>query len=138
MTKRKPKLNEQTPDAGGGGYAGEARGGFDPLMGWTTAVGVGIAGLAYAKTKAPYMKQPKVGKNTSWTTQEQSDYYAGQAAALERTVQQMNHPSYYSKFFKMNEQDEMFTKIEQIRMMNEAERLRSRANFLSPQRSRKK
>ena len=31
----------------------------------------------------------------------------------------------------MNEQDEMFTKIEQIRMMNQADRLRKRANIIA-------
>ncbi len=139
--QRKPKIqdpasNEQTPDAGGGGYAGESRGGFDPLMGYTTAIGLGAAGIVYARTQAT--RPVKLTNKSQWATQDQSDYYAKQAALLERTARKMDHPAYFSKYFKENERDKMFTKIEQIKMMNEAKKLRSRANFLSPQRSRKK
>ena len=130
--------NEQMPD--GGGDPNATRGGFDPLFGWTTAIGLGAAGIAYAKTQAPRNNIPvqKIRGKETWTLQEQSDYYAGQAASLERTVKKMGHPSFYSRASLMNEQDEMFTKIEQIRLMNQADRLRSRANFLSPQRRIKK
>jgi len=65
--KRKPKTaNEQTPDAGGGGYAGESRGGFDPLMGWNAAIGLGAAGVVYAKTQTPRIKMPDI-RAKSWT-----------------------------------------------------------------------
>jgi len=43
----------------------------------------------------------------------------------------MDHPSYYGTAFRMNQQDQLFTKIEQVRMMNQADRLRSRANWLA-------
>lgn len=123
--------NEQMPD--GGGDPNATRGGFDPLFGWTTAIGLGTAGIAYAKTQASRTNIPvqKVRGKETWTAQEQSDYYAGQAASLERTVQKMGHPSFYSRASLMNEQDEMFTKIEQIRMMNQADRLRRRANIIA-------
>lgn len=138
--KRKPKTaasNEQQLE-GPGGQGGESRGGFDPLMGWTTAIGLGTAGIVYAKTQAPRTKLPQLRSKTTWTAQEQSDYYAGQAASLEKTARKMGHPSFYSRASLMNEQDEMFTKIEQIRLVNQADRLRKRANFLSPQRRTKK
>ena len=130
--KRNPKTataNEQTPD-GGGNYAGESRGGFDPLMGWNTAIGVGAAGVVYAKTRTPRTKIPNI-RAKSWTAEEESNYYATQAASLEREVRKMDHPSYYGTASRMNQQDKLFTKIEQVRMMNQADRLRSRANWLA-------
>lgn len=122
--------NEQMPD--GGGDPNATRGGFDPLFGWTTAIGLGAAGIAYAKTQAPRNNIPvqKIRGKETWTLQEQSDYYAGQAAALERESRMMSHPSYFSSV-KFNEQDEMFTKIGQIRLMNQADRLQRRANTIA-------
>jgi len=131
-SKTSVNQNEQTPDAGGGGYAGESRGGFDPLMGWTTAIGLGTAGIVYAKTQASRTKIPvqKVRGKETWTAKEQSDYYAGQAASLERESRMMSHPSYFSSV-KFNEQDNLFIQMQQIKLKSEADKLRRRANTIA-------
>ena len=87
-SKRKPKpsvSNEQQLE-GPGGQGGESRGGFDPMMGWSAAAGVGLAGIVYAKTKTPVTNIPvqKVRGKETWTAEEQSNYYAALAAGMEK------------------------------------------------------
>lgn len=86
----------------------------------------------YAENQAALTNIPaqKVRGLETWTAEEQSNYYAGQAALIEKTVRKMNHPAYYSDF-PSNKQDRMFNQIEQIRLMNVADGLRKRANHIA-------
>ena len=123
--------NEQQLE-GPGAQGGESGGGFDPLMGWNVIGGAALASIVYAKTRIPRMNTPvpKVRGKETWTAEEQSNYYAGQAAALERESRMMSHPSYFSSV-KFNKEDNLFIKIRQIKLMNDADRLRKRANHIA-------
>lgn len=123
--------NEQQLE-GPGGQGGESRGGFDPLMGWSAAAGVGLAGIVYAKTKASgtNIPVPKVRGKETWTAEEQSNYYAGQAAVMEKEARKMSHPSYFSSV-PLNKRNQEFNEIARIKLMNDADRLRKRANHIA-------
>ena len=128
----KPKTANEQQLEGPGGQGGESRGGFDPMMGWSAAAGVGLAGIVYAKTKAPLTKIPvqKVRGKETWTAEEQSNYYAGLAAGMEKDARKMSHPSYYSDI-PLNKRSQEFVEIARIKMMNDADRLRKRANHIA-------
>jgi hypothetical protein len=127
----KPKVSNEQQLEGPGAQGGESKGGFDPWAGWSAATGVAAGGIIYARREvASKQVTAKLRGPTTWTAEEQSNYYAQQAAATEKTVRKMNHPAYYSDF-PSNKQDRMFNQIEQIRLMNQADKLRSRANFIS-------
>ncbi len=141
MTKRKPKnqrkpkiqdpaSNEQTPDAGGGGYVGESRGGFDPLMGWTTTAGAAAFAYTYAKTRPPFpiIKAPK-NPHSQWDSMTK---HALEAIDLENQIRKMNHPSSQRMIAKMNEEDPLASQIAKIRLTRLAGRARDRANYMDP------
>ena len=122
--------NEQQLE-GPGGQGGESGGGFDPLMGWSAAAGAAAAGIIYARREAASKKiTARLREPTYWTAEEQSNYYAGQAAAMEKSAKQMSHPSYFSDI-PLNERSQMFNQIGIIKTMNDADRLRKRANFIA-------
>ena len=127
----KPKVSNEQQLEGPGGQGGESKGGFDPLMGYSAAAGLAAGGIIYARREiASKQVTAKLRGPTTWTAEEQSNYYAGQAALTEKNVRKMNHPAYFSDF-PSNKQDRMFTQLEQIRLMNQADKLRSRANFIA-------
>ena len=129
-TKVVPTVNQNEQQLEGpGGQGGESRGGFDPMMGWNAIGGAALAGIAYAKIRTPRTKIPvqKVRGKEIWTAEEQSNHYASQAAFMEMEAKKMSHPSYFGKV-KFNEQD---IKIQQIKLMSDADKLRRRANTIA-------
>ena len=129
-TKVVPTVNQNEQQLEGpGGQGGESRGGFDPMMGWNAIGGAALAGIAYAKIRTPRTNIPvqKVRGKEIWTAEEQSNHYASQAAFMEMEAKKMSHPSYFGKV-KFNEQD---IKIQQIKLMSDADKLRRRANTIA-------
>jgi hypothetical protein len=106
--------------------------GIEDLSNLAAVVGGAKLLQTYAKNQAALTNIPlqKVRGKETWTAEEQSNYYATQAAVTEKTVRKMNHPAYYSDY-PSNKQDRMFNQIEQIRLMNQADMLRKRANNIA-------
>lgn len=92
-------------------------------------VGAAKMSQTYLKNQAALTNIPvqKVRGKETWTAEEQSNYYASQAAFMEMEAKKMSHPSYFGKV-KFNEQD---IKIQQIKLMSDADKLRRRANTIA-------
>ena len=87
--------------------------------------------IGAAKMSKTYLKNqiPAPIKNRTMTPAEEAVSYYQKVNELQRDSKRIGHPTYYSDI-PFNERDQMFIKIEQIRMMNEAERFQRRADHL--------
>ena len=109
--------------------------GIQDLGNLAAVVGAAKMSKTYSKNQAALTNIPvqKVRGKETWTAEEQSNYYAGQAALMEKEARKMSHPSYFSQEYGVpfNKRRQEFNEIARIKLMNDADRLRKRANHIA-------